>query len=391
MKRVLIISPGWEQAPLINRLHTTWNCNLYAICPDKGLSFCKLFKDICITNNRDLSTILAYAEQLQPDAVISDQCDYSLLVQAAISTKLGLPGPTLEAAQLTNNKFLQRKLASSSGVLIPDYKLCLSPSDALAFAEGFGYPVILKPIDNRGSIGVTKVGKPDELSTAFFSALANSHSRLVLAETFIAGQQVTIDGYAFSSVGYQSIACGSKVMSGEEIQVALGIAYPGDLDSSLHNKIVQVNNKVSSVFNFNYGMTHSEYIVQKGKIYLVETANRGGGVLTSEVVVPLASGINLLDQYISDCLGYRFNYYHIPERNPVALRFLNFEPGRVAAIYNWDTLTCDPRCIYSRLMVKPGDQINKITSDADRHGFIIFRGSIYEADSLISKVQLDYA
>ena len=390
MKKVLVINPGWEQIPLTDRLHAMHSCDLYSINTNNNPSPSKIFRDTYPVRIRDLAAILAYADRLQPDAIISDQCDYSLFAQAIISTRLDLPGPVLRAAQITNNKLLQRQLAGKAGILIPDYKLCLSPDDALSFARSFGYPIILKPIDNRGSIGVTRVRSPDELPTAFFSALVNSHSRLVLAETFVIGQQITVDGYVFPGIGHQSIAYGSKVMCSGDVQVALGISYPGHLHNSLCKRVMQVNDNVASLFNFSYGMTHSEYIIQNNKIYFIEAANRGGGVLTSEIVVPLVSGINLIDQYISDCFGQKSNYYHAPEKNPVVLRFFNFKPGRITAIYNWDTLTHDPRCVYSRLMAKPGDQISKITSDADRHGFIIFRGSIHEADSLISKVQVNY-
>ena len=390
IKRVLVINLGWEQRPLIERLAGRNDCELFGIHYDNNPEHPEVFQDIFITNLRDLERLFSYSEQVRPDAVISDQCDYSLLAQAAVACRFGLPGPSLHGAQLSNNKYLQREASKAAGILVPKYSLCSTPYEANTFAREYGLPIILKPTDNRGSFGVGKVETPAELSNAFFTAMANSHSRCVLAEEFIDGEQITVDGYAFPAAGCQSVALGTKLMSEGSVQVALGISYPGRLPGDLYDRAMKLNASVNQRLGFKSGMTHSEYMIREGEIYLIETANRGGGVYTSELIAPTTSGIDLLAQYIGDCLGEPENHYRQPDRQPVVLRFFSFAPGRVSKIRNWERVAQDSRVISSHLKIKIGDDIRPITTDANRHGFIIVRASPEDAETLLSEVKIDY-
>jgi len=390
-KRMLIINLGWEQRPLIDRIVARNEFDLFGIHHSDDSSVPPVFKDIFLADFRDLASILDYAEKIKPNYVISDECDYSLLAQAAIAEKLRLPGPSLHSAQLSNNKYLQREFSKNKGILIPNYALCLSVKSAENFAEKNGYPFILKPTDNRGSIGVVKVNRPSELKESFFIAMSNSHSRCVLAEEFIEGEQITIDGYAFPGVGCRSVALGSKVMCKNDTQVALGISYPGNIEKSLYDTAMQYNADVNNKLGYLFGMTHSEYMIKGGELYLIESTNRGGGVFTSALVAPAASNIDLLSQYISDCSGNNSTNYHDPEQNLVVLQFFSFPPGRIKSILGFEDLNNDSNVIKAKLMVKPGEEINAISSDANRHGYVIARGSPNEVDSLLSKVEIEYA
>jgi biotin carboxylase len=390
-KRVLVINLGWEQVPLIEHLLARGDCVLYGVHYNDHPERSEAFEHVLTADIRDLETIFNYADNLRPDAVISDQCDYSLLAQAAIAAQHHLPGPTLKAAQLSNNKFLQRETAKASGVLIPAYQLCLCEEDANAFAQRVGFPIILKPTDNRGSFGVVKVTSRADISVAFYTALANSHSRCVLAEEFIDGIQITVDGYAFPEAGCKSVAVGTKLMSDGNAQVALGIIYPGNLSQTLRAQAMALNAWVNERLGFVAGMTHSEYMIRDENLYLIESANRGGGVFTSELIAPTSSGIDLLSQYTSDCIGEAADFYAPPAHAPVVLRFFSFRPGTIQHIIGWSEVQSDPRVMSARLMVSEGDEIQPISTDANRHGFLVVRGTQGDAEELLSRVRIDYA
>lgn len=150
------------------------------------------------------------------------------------------------------------------------------------------------------------MSEPSDLDSYYFDALVNSHSRLVLAERFIHGVHITVDGYAFPDAGCKSLALATKKMLGGERQVAVDILYPGELDKDIYFKAMQHNETVNTALGFRFGMLHSEYMItETGEIYLIEVANRGGGVYTSEIIVPAVSGIDLVEQYCSDCCGVR--------------------------------------------------------------------------------------
>lgn len=390
-KRVLVINAGWEQLPLLETLKEMEGIELWGISSDRPAIEISTFKKFLQCDIRDLDTILEFATDCKPDAVISDECDYSLFAQAMIAEVYGLPGPSIKSAQLSNNKYMQREVALAGQLLIPEYQLCLCSSEVKDFACDIGYPIIVKPIDNRGSIGVCRVDSDEQVSSAFYNAMINSHSRMVLAERFIHGQQVTVDGYCFRGQGAKSISIGAKYMAERNIQVALGISYPAVLENRIYDDILSINEHVNTMLGYDFGNIHSEYMItHEGKVYLIESSNRGGGVLTSPIIVPAVSGIDTLSQYIHDCLGNDVEHKLDRYENSVTLRFLSLAPGQIKQIHGWRAVESNENVIRSMLFVSSGDIIDAVSSDANRHGFIIVKGDNDLANEILERVHVTY-
>lgn len=391
MTRVLFINPGWEQQPLVNRLIDHFECELYGVClPDSKIESYSGFKKILSAGLFDIEKIAEFAKSHRIEAVISDQCDYSLFTQSIVASLLSLPCPSPESAYLSNNKYLQRLKAQDAGILIPRFKLCYCTEDIAYFAEIVGFPLILKPVDNRGSIGIVKASSFKEIDTAFVRALSCSRSQLVLVEEYIEGTQFTVDGYIVPGEKPKTLAIGEKIMLSDQIQVAMGISYPAALPDSLYNYLASLNESVNARLDYVFGMIHSEYMYRDGQFYLIESSNRGGGCFTSAIVVPKVTGLNLLDQYIYDCLNIQLRIL-TPEtcinKNSVTLRFFSLPEGRFNGISNWNMISESKQCLFSRINVSNGDQIQKITSDANRHGFFIVAGSNDDAVELITMME----
>jgi biotin carboxylase len=392
--KVLVINIGWEQQPLIESLYKKGH-ELYGIASNRDIETPQLFKKIIIEDVRNLENILNFAEEIKPEAVISDQCDYSHFAQAFISEKLGLNGPSILNAQISANKLIQRELAKKNGVKIPDFKAITNLNDAIDASTQIGFPVIVKPTDNRGSFGVTKANNIEELKEAFYLAIQNSHSRIVIIEKFISGYEITVDGYCFNGVP-KSLAIALKSKEGLTSQVSMDIKYPADIPEDVYNKALENNEFVAKSLGYKFGMTHAEYLVNNdNEIYLVECANRGGGVFTSELIVPSVCGINILECYINDALGISSTQL-LPdriERNQVLLKFFSFENGIVESISDLEDLKMEEGVIALRLKIKVGDTITSIENDGSRHGFIIFKSSgnlREEAKNIIKKIKIKY-
>jgi len=353
------------------------------------------FKEVLVCDLRDLERILKYAEGIKPNAVVSDQCDYSHFAQAVITQRFDLKGPLIRQAQISANKFLQRQLAKSQGINVPAFKLVTSADEVQEFAGQYEYPIILKPVDNRGSFGVNKIEREEEIENAFYNSLVNSHSRLLLVEKFIDGYEITVDGYVFEN-GPASLSLAKKGKVDEKRQVSVDIKYPGELAPGLYSEAMRNNEFVIRKLGYTFGMSHAEYIVNpQGEIYLVEAANRGGGVFTSEIIVPNVSGVDILSRYVMDCLGVpaqSFNYGDI-QQNEVILKFFSFAPGKIKAIKGIEKLEANQAVLKYRFAVKPGDEIKIISTDANRHGFVIVkadhnvRGVTQE---IIEQIEVEY-
>lgn len=379
---VLIIGPGWEQEPLVHEVKAL-GYRVFGIHAANDIDPALPIDESAIIPPRELDRILRLAEKLRPVAVVSDQCDYSYFATALIAEKLGLPGPRLAQAQLATNKLWQRRATEAAGVLQPAYRACISLDQAVRAAAEIGYPVVVKPVDNRGSFGVNRADDTDSLAEAYYDALINAHSRLVLVEGFVAGRHITVDGYCFPKSKHKSLALATKGMIGGKRQVAVDIIYPGELPEEQYQQALATNDAVVEKLGFLFGMTHAEYMIDDlGGIYLIEIANRGGGVFTSAKIVPAASGLDVTKQLVADSLGLERDLYAEKgghERRGAYLKFFVFEPGQIQRLDGIAEAAALPGVEALRIQLAEGDEIKATSTDADRHGFVITAGKDREA------------
>lgn len=391
-KTVLVINLGWEQEPLIRRI-SALGYRIVGIHPDDTHAPNLPVEHVEYLPLRDLSSLLAFASRLKPAAVMSDQCDYSYFAVATIAERLGLPGPRIAEAQIATNKALQRQKGLAQGVLQPRFQVCSSVEEARAFARAHGFPIILKPIDNRGSFGVRRVDHDTEIEDAYFDALVNAHSRMVLAEEFIHGTHITVDGYLFPRVGHRSLSLATKGLIGGTHQVAVDILYPGELPNEVYQQALTNNDAVVEKLGYRFGFTHAEYMVdEQGNPYLIEIANRGGGCFTSAKIVPAVSGLDLTTQLIFDSLGVSRDLYEEKggqDAQAAYLKFFVLPPGRIARIEGSETISQLAGIEALHLRVSEGSVVSATTSDADRHGFVIATADSREQVKALARQAID--
>lgn len=322
MKKIFIIGVSWEQLPLVKKAK---EMGLYVIVTtwwDKE----KIEADMIYENvdSRDIEKLEEIFLKEKPDAVIADECDYSMYAVAYLTEKYRLPGPSLEALTITNNKYLQREIAKKNNILQPDFKLCWNINQAINAAKEINYPVILKPLDNRGSIGVIKVDNEKELIENFYITIANSHSRMLLVEKFIIGEMIHIDSF-YDSNKINNI-CLVDIEKYSNSNVGKELHFPTDKYEYLKYDLFDINNKIIEIFGINYGFTHFEFLIEEktGKIHFIEGANRGAGVCISNIILPLFTENDLLKNFINMSLGEKIDIKISKINKKALLYFFNY-------------------------------------------------------------------
>jgi D-alanine-D-alanine ligase len=111
-------------------------------------------------------------------------------VQGALEL-LDIPytGSGVMASALAMDKWRTKLMWQAIGIPAPKDMLVHETSDWDAVARTLGLPMIIKPVHEGSTIGLTKVRAAKELPAAY--ALAARHDRMVLAEEFIDGQELT--------------------------------------------------------------------------------------------------------------------------------------------------------------------------------------------------------
>jgi D-alanine-D-alanine ligase len=110
-------------------------------------------------------------------------------IQGALEL-MGIPytGSGVMASALAMDKWRTKLVWQAAGIPIADYEVLTSDTDFDAVVKRLGLPIFVKPAREGSSIGISKVTQTGDLRAAYEAAA--QHDSLVLAERFIAGQEV---------------------------------------------------------------------------------------------------------------------------------------------------------------------------------------------------------
>ena len=97
-------------------------------------------------------------------------------------------GSGVMASALSMDKWRTKLVWQAAGVPITDYVVLDGHFDAKAVAARLGLPIFVKPANEGSSIGITKVKRAEDLTSAYQTAAR--YDRLVLAERFVDGIEV---------------------------------------------------------------------------------------------------------------------------------------------------------------------------------------------------------
>jgi len=111
-------------------------------------------------------------------------------VQGALEL-MGIPytGSGVMASALSMDKVRTKMVWVAAGLPTPRWATLGADTDWAAVVEKLGLPLIVKPAREGSTLGLTKVVSAEQLPEAY--ALALKFDRMILAEEFVAGQELT--------------------------------------------------------------------------------------------------------------------------------------------------------------------------------------------------------
>ncbi len=104
---------------------------------------------------------------------------------------LGLPytGSGVLGSALAMDKLRTKQLWRGVGLPTPEFRCLKSSADLAPAAQEIGFPMMLKPVHEGSSIGMTRVEHEDQLQAAWRTAASFDHE--VLAERWVTGAEYT--------------------------------------------------------------------------------------------------------------------------------------------------------------------------------------------------------
>lgn len=396
MNKILLISLGWEQEKIFwklkkhkHKIYATYHTNKIDIDLD--------FYEYC--DPRDLDSLLNICIKFKIRNFITDQCDYSNFAVNFLRKYFQTHDFNFLQTQATSNKYLMRELCKNENIVQPRYQLCRSVEEIKFSLNFIDYPIIFKPIDNRGSKGINVVKSKINIDKKFYQTLVHSNSKEVLVESYISGIHISIDSIIDNNNNILVLGIGEKKHSDKDKKIISQVNYPAKLDKDVSSSLLNAHKKIIKALKINRGIAHAEYVIdKKGRPFLIEIASRGGGVLTSCSILNLISKIDTIDYLYRDALGLKTKLKKIKDKKKyyISLKFLNFKPGLIKKIHLNDDFLKSEYVVKHKLFIKEGQLLKTPASGSERHGFIILKYTnltkVKELELLISKsIKINYA
>lgn len=328
----MILGANTLQIPLIQEAQRM-GFNTVVVSPNKEEPGFKYATYPIYADVKDQELLLKYAREYDIAGVITDQTDIPVRTAAYIAENMGLPGIGYETATLFTDKFLMREKCKELNIPTLKYKLVKNIEEAIEFFDALEGDAILKPVDNQGSKGVSKINSKEVLIEKFQEAMDYSKSQSVLIEQYVTGREFVVEGLTYD-YEFQNLICGdTHYFNIPDVFSATTRIFPSTADKDLVERVKDLNRKIVTGFGLKQGISHSEFIMDGDEIYLIETAARGGGVFISSDLISLSTGLNTEKFLIEMATGTLKEVPEIKDTGKVCCYMAFFLPvGEVVSI-----------------------------------------------------------
>ena len=271
------------------------------------------------------------------DGVICVAAD-APVTAATVAERLRLPGIPVHVAELACDKLAMKKCFRSAGVAVPWFQEVSTPQELQRVAIERGGDLVIKPVDSRGSRGVQRIAKAQDLAKAFTLARSYSPSERVMVEQYLPGPQVSTESLL---VGGQCHTPGFSDRNYEYLEryapffIENGGDLPSRLPPDIQDKVRDLVARAARAMGITDGTVKGDVVIHNGEPHMIELAARlsGGFFCTREI--PLSTGVDFIGGAIKLALGEAVSEAEMtPMRaNPVVQRYVFPRPGQVVAIH----------------------------------------------------------
>ena len=364
-KTLLIVSGGIEAADAARRAKEMGHHVVVSDLDPKAPGFA--FADSClIADVYGPAETAAAAERYNRkirkiDGVLCVAAD-APVTAATVAQRLRLPGLPLHVAELACDKLAMKKCFLSAGVAVPWFAEVRTPQELQRIAVERGRDLVIKPVDSRGSRGVQRVAKVEDLAAAFLLARSHSPSERVMVEQYLEGPQVSTESIV---TGGRCFTPGFSDRNYEYLEryapffIENGGDLPSHLPADIQAKTRDLVARAAAAMGVTDGTVKGDIVIHKGEPYVIELAARlsGGFFCTREI--PLNTGVDFIGAAIKIALGMCVNPEDLEPRHaiPVIQRYVFPDAGTVIAVHGAEAARAVPGIAEVVITAKPGDII----------------------------------
>lgn len=325
--------------------------------------------------------------------------DYSIAVAATAARALGLPGLAPEAALNARNKRRTRELCGKAGVPVPRWTVALTEPEALAAARGFGWPCVVKPMTEAGSLGVRLCRGEADLLAAWRAVTdvatdfrGQPREPGALVEEYLVGPEVSVECLTWEG---RTVVVGvtDKMLGPHPCFVELGETFPSLLPPALAQECAEVAEAALEAVGHDFGASHVEVRLTAQGPRLIEVNARMGGAQITRLIKE-STGLDMPLEVIRMHTGTAPDLSFRSTGAAVSRYVTAPVAGRIRAVHGVDLARRVPGIVDVAVDVAAGDEARVPTDNVDVVGHVVARApsageAVRMADAAVGQIGLE--
>lgn len=324
-----------------------------------------------VLDTSDEAAVLDLARRLEPAGVTSSS-EYFIAPAAAVAATLGLPAADADAIARCRDKVQQRTTLAAAGVPVPGFCAVETVDEAVAAADDFGLPVVLKPVSGSGSVGVRLCKDTAEVAAHAATLLAQTVNERgiavpgrLLVEELAVGPE-----YSCEAFGGRVLGVVRKHLGPPPWFVEIGHDFPAPLSEDDAAAVHACTEAALEALGLDFGPTHVELRLTPAGPALIEVNPRLAGGNIPEMVRH-ATGVDLVTETVRLVTGGRPHLDATRARHS-AIRFLLAPAaGTLEAVEGADRAAAVEHVVDVRVTRSAGDAVTREGDFRDRIGHVL--------------------
>lgn len=303
-RNILVLGAGQEQCIAINEAQAL-GYTVVACDADPDAIGLKLadYGITCDIRNVDLLVSIGNAHSIQ--GIFCHAVEIPEVV-AKVAKILGLPGLEPEIANKCTNKINRIETLTAAKIPCARFESASSFRELVRIGERFGFPLVLKPIDNAGSRGVKIVQSASDLKQAYDEAMEYSNASEVLVEQVLNGPQISTESVVYKG-NVTTFAFADRNYESPELYypyfIENGINFPTVLPKEQVKAVLALVDRTIEALGIDYGAAKGDIIIHNGVPHVIEMASRTSGGWFGAGSIPKATGVNALKPLLQMSVG----------------------------------------------------------------------------------------
>lgn len=374
-KKIMILGASILQLPAIQKAK---EMGLQVVVVDMnpaaiGFNEKQIEKEIISTI--DIPKVMDAAIRHKIDGIMTLASDMPMRTVAAVAKEMGIVGINEDTAIKATNKACMREALKKNNVPVPKFYKVSNRTEYVFAVSKFDSAFIVKPADNSGSRGIVKVDDLSDhnfISNAYDYAKKSSRNGDVVVEEYMKGPEVSVETLTLNGECHV-IQITDKITTGSPHFVEMGHTQPSRLRDDIKRKIADVAIRANKAVGITNGPSHTEIIVTKDGPKIVELGARLGGDCITTHLVPLSTGIDMVENSIKIALGEPIDI-HAKYSKGSAIRYLSCPKGKIKSITGIEEARQMDGIRQVSIVHGMGSVVGEIESSTDRVGFIVAQG-----------------